>query len=1047
MTLKKLIWFFVAVCTLFTVQAQSNKGSISGKVVDENGEDAIGVTIYLKEIQKGINTGITGEYEIKDITPGTYTLMFQYIGYKNHEQQVVIKAGERLKVDHQLKEDAELLDEVIVVGYGTTLQRDVTGSIEKIKSKDLENTVTPSFEQAMQGRAAGVQITSANGIAGAPIKVNIRGSNSIAAGSDPLYVIDGIPMTSGNFDAGSLGSGSNALTDLNPDDIESIEVLKDAAATAIYGSRGANGVVLITTKKGKEGKTKVKVSVSSGLVNAARKLEFLNASEMLALRDRAKMESGGVMDSPTTPLLQVNNGETWTRADADSLAALGGTNWVDEMLRTGVMQNLNLNASGGNKNLLFYYGGSYRKEQGFLKGNDYQRGNGRINLENKISDRLTIGTSVGLTISKNDRVRTGDAGGLGWAQQIMPYIPAYDENGDIFNPGANPLWYLESQTYVTNGFRSLANIYGNLKINKKLSFRSEFGYDYFNQVEYERNQRNPLDSNSTASSWDRRTNVDNWTTNNFFSYNDSIGDNQVISAILGSSVQSSYTKGVGLGGFNFVNDNLTSPAAADPDDRLSYQYETGYGFVSYFSRVNYKLKDKYLASFSIRRDGSSRFGDNNKFGWFPAISAGWIISEEGKLKDSEKIEFLKLRASYGFAGNANISDFAPLGFYTVAGGYLGNSGIAPSTLANPGLTWEKSKQLDISLEYALFSNRIFGNITYYNKSSYDLLLFVSLPQSTGFSGVLDNIGSLRNSGVEFTVSTKNVAKKNFTWGTDFNIAFNSNKITDVNGLPPDAFESGQPGEGRVIIDHPTGIHYVVESAGIQQQDGQIQAYNVDGTRQLNNDGTNKMYDVQAGTELYYDLNGNLMTFANPTGSFYGDNRRPFGNPVPKFIGGITNNLTYKNLDVSFMFSFVSGNTIYDDPAKNQIGMYRNLNQRTEINDSWTPENTNTNVPALNRYTTPVNSSRFVYDASYIRLRSLSVGYNLPKKRCVKWKIESARVFLNGSNLWLITKFPGWDPEVLRNVDPNSQQGNVSFAGPSLQTPQARIFTAGVKVGF
>ncbi len=1029
---------------LTTALAQT--GNIKGNILDENGEPAFAVTVYIKELNKGVTSDFEGNYDLTNIPAGTYHILFRFVGYKEIVKTVQATNGTVSLPVIELEQTNEMIEEVVVVGYGTTLQRDVTGSIARVKAEDLENVVTPSFEQSIQGRAAGVQITSANGVAGAPVKVNIRGSNSISAGSEPLYVIDGIPMTSGSFDPGSLGSGSNALTDLNPDDIESIEILKDAAATAIYGSRGANGVVLITTKKGKVGKTKFNVSYYSGAIEATRKLDLLNATEMLALRNRARAEAGKDPETATTVLANVNNGDQWTRAMADSFALLGGTNWVDQMIRTGNIHNLSVNATGGSENLLFYYGGTYRKEEGFLVGNDYERVNGRINLENKASERLKIGMTVGLTFSENGRVRTGDAGGLGWAQQMMPYIPVYDENGDLFNPAGNPLWYIENQTFTSNGFRSLSNIYLDYKVLDKVKFRSEFGYDYFNQVEFEFNPRNPFDPNSSASSWDRRTNVKNWTTNNFFTFSDTVGENSVVDALLGMAVQNSYTVGVGLNGYNFVNDFLQNPGTASSDNQGGYAYETGYGFVSYFTRLNYKLKDKYLFSFSLRNDGSSRFGSNSRYGWFPAISGGWILSDEDFLKESKKIEFLKLRASYGFAGNAEIGDFASLGYYVPTNGYAGQNGTAPAQLPNQDLTWEKSKQFDVTLDYAFVNNRIYGNLTYYSKKSYDLLMFLALPTSSGFPGIWQNVGALQNSGVEFTLSTKNLSKK-LMWSTDFNIAFNRNRVVDVSGLPPDAFESGQPGEGRVVIGESAGIHYVVRSAGVQETNGQLTAYNVDGTIQADQDGNPVMNDVNAGTELYYDLNGNHMTFANPTGDFYGDNRVAVGNPVPKFIGGMTNNFKYKNFDLNILLSFVYGNTIYDDPAKSQIGLYKSVNQRNEIENSWNADNSSSTIPSLNQYVTGVNSDRWIYDASYIRLRSLSLGYSLSKKKCNKLKIQSARIFVNGSNLFILTKFPGWDPEVLRNVEPNSQAGNVSFAGPSYQTPQARMVTAGIKLGF
>ncbi|MDP6909277.1 MAG: TonB-dependent receptor, partial [Flavobacteriales bacterium] len=376
--------------------------------------------------------------------------------------------------------------------------------------------------------------------------------------------------------------------------------------------------------------------------------------------------------------------------------------------------------------------------------------------------------------------------------------------------------------------------------------------------------------------------------------------------------------------------------------------------------------------------------------------------------------------------------------------YADSSGVAPVQLDNPNLKWERSQQLDVNLDFAFINSKLYGSVTYYRKTSSDLLMFLSLPTSSGYDGVWQNIGQLENWGVEFSLTSRNLNKK-FKWETTLNLAFNRNKVLDAADLPPDAFESGQPGEGRVIEGYPVGQAFLVEFAGVQAQDGQIGAYNLDGSP-LMNGGSQVMYDVDGGTELFYDRNGNLMTFANPTGGlFYEHHRKPMGSPLPIFYGGISNTLSYAGVDLSFMFSFAYGNTLYDDAAKTQIGNWKSIAQREEILDAWSPDNTDTDVPGLNNYT-PVNSSRFLYDASYLRLRSLTLGYNFSKKMLSKIHLQKLRIYVKGGNLWTLTAFPGWDPEVLRNVDPNSQAGNVSFAGPYLGTPQARTISFGIQIG-
>jgi len=1032
--MKHLYLFILSIIIIVSSYAQ--KASISGVVIDEKNQPMGLVSIVLKNTTIGTTTNLNGEYTIKNLDPGEYIVVANMMGYTKAEKKITLSSGEKKEVNFVLKEDVLLLNQVVVVGYGVKEKREVTGSIETIKTKDLSQiSGSGSFEQVMQGRASGVQVITANGVAGAPVKVNIRGTSSISAGSEPLYVVDGIPITSGDYSSGALGSRTNALSDLNPDEIESIEVLKDAASAAIYGSRGANGVIIITTKKGKVGKTKFEANVSSGIVKETNRLKLLSASEMLALRDRARAELGLTPESPNTPIYG-----SWTRKQADSLAALGGTDWIDKVLQLGNQQQASVSASGGNDKTIFYAGGTYFKEKGFLKGNDYEKINGRINLENNATDKLKLGVNMGLTFTNNHRVPIGDAGGLGDAQRMFPYLPVYNADGSYFYPTrqgypSNPVWELETKKYLVKSFRTIANVFADYSFIQTLKFRSEFGIDVLDQNEDQFDFRNTQDPTSVSSAWNRHTGVINWTTNNFFTYEKEINNIHHFNATLGNSIQRSHTNGVGLNGWNFPSDFYTTPNAADASNKTGYYYETGSAFVSNFFRLNYKLYNKYIAAFSIRNDGSSRFGKNNRYGWFPAISAAWIASDENFFNQFKTLSYLKLRASFGYAGNANIGDFAYLGVYYPNHGYAGNTGIAPGLLPNPNLGWEKSKQLDLTMEWGIFNNRISGTATYYFKRTTDMLLYVSIPSSSGFTSILQNVGKMNNHGYEFTLISRNLTGE-FKWTTDFNISFNRNKVIDLAGLPPDAFESGEPGEGRVIVGYPVGQAYLVQFAGIQQQDGTINVYDLNG----NIVGTEF---VHAGQDLYYDRNGHLMTSNNP--NFY-ENRVPCGNPMPKFLGGITNTFSYKNFELSFLFNFVYGNTIYDDPAKLQIGAWNQVAQRPEILDAWTPENHSNTVPALNYYK-PTNSTRFLYDASYIRLRSLTFSYMLSEKLCKTLKVSTCKVYIGGTNLLTFTKYPGWDPEAMRNVDPNSQQGNVSFAGPSLQTPQAKTLVCGIKITF
>jgi TonB-dependent starch-binding outer membrane protein SusC len=1030
--------------------------SISGKITDSKKETVIGAAITIEGTNKGVASDLDGHYKITDLDAKKYVVIISGLGFAKQKKTVDLTTQKDQVLDVELADDALQLDQVVVVGYGLEQKRDVTGSISTIKAKDINNTVQPSFEQAMQGRAAGVQVTAASGMAGSPVKINIRGSNSISAGSQPLYVIDGIPITTGDFSPGNLGSRTNALADINPADIESMEILKDAAAAAIYGSRGANGVVLITTKKGKAGKTKFDVGYSYGVLSPTNVLKYTTAQELLDLRDKANIE---INDSAESKKNQVGwwNNQPFTRAQADSfVTASGGSDWINETLRRGTLQQANLSASGGNEKTTFYMGGTYRKEEGFLVGNSFERTNGKIAIENKAYENLTIGINSNLSYSINNRVPTGGDGGFGLAQLKMPFIPIYNKDGSYNDPRGNPLWQLENRKFAARVFRAISEAHAEWKITKGLTFRSSFGTDFLNQNEEEFNFRNvqSLDTAEVSSAWDRRTSVLNWTNSNYFNYNFKFKEIHDFTILLGNETQRSKRNGVGLYGEKFPNDYFTQPG--DAAIKRGYSYTTGWSFASFFSRVNYKLKDKYLLSASMRYDGSSRFGDNNKWGAFPGVSAGWILSEEEFIKKIKAISFLKVRASYGQTGNANIGDFASLGYYSSSIGYNGNSAIVPNTLSNNNLRWEKSNQVDVNLDIAFFKNRFAAGVNYYYKTSNDLLLNISVPTSSGYSNILQNKGKLENKGLEISLNTKNIEGK-FTWYTDFNIAFNKNKVIDVEGLQPDAFDADGGGEGRVVEGYPVGQFYVVEWAGVQQQEGSIQLWNSDGSAKTDANGQPIYINVPAGTELFKDKNGNIMTYANPTGGeFYGENRKAIGNPMPKFIGGITNTFTYKGFELSFMFNFVYGNSIYDDAAKTQIGSFNNINQRPDILDAYTQGAPSTEIPALYNNSgsanpksdyVAINSTRWLYDASYMRLRSLTFSYSFKEEWCNKVKLSNLKVFINGGNLLTFTKFPGMDPEVLRNIDPDSEKGNIAFGGPYLGTPQAKTITAGINIKF
>ncbi|MBL4653602.1 MAG: TonB-dependent receptor [Flavobacteriales bacterium] len=1054
--MNKILLGALLIFSCFGVTAQN--GSISGTVTDENEISMPGATVLIKEISQGAATDIDGKYTIENIEPGTYTVVISVIGFISNTYTIELAPDEKKILNSIIKEDVLKLDELIVIGYGTKQKRDVTGSISTIRSEDLENAVTPSIDQALQGKAAGVQITSASGVAGGgSTKIQIRGTNSINAGSQPLIVVDGVPINNADIGANVLGSGTNGLADINMDDVASIDILKDAASAAIYGARGANGVILITTKKGAQGKTKFNFNYKTGIVTETNRLKLLSAKEHLALRDQRSMELYGTKEDSST-VLAYADGNSYTRAEADSFAATGGSDWIDETLQMGNFHEVNLSASSGTEKNRVYFSGAYRDEESFLKGNQFQRIAGRLNVENRTHKNVTIGANIGLTYSINNRVPTGDNGGLGWAQQIPTYIPIYNADGSYFNEAGNPLWYLDNHTFTANRFRSLSNLYTDFKIFDFLSFHTSFGLDYTGLTEDEYQAKNAK-ANSEAWAWERNTNVLNWNNSNYFTFNKKVKEKHDLNVIAGADLQRSYSKGIGIYGYQFTNDNFRNPQQAV--SQSLYSYETGNGILSYYGRLSYKMNNKYLVNLTARTDASSRFSDQHRYGFFPSISAGWIISDENFMKDNKVMNYLKLKASYGLTGNDNIGDFTRYGLYSTGTGYNGGLAIYPVSLANDDLKWEKAKMLDVTTDYAFFNSKISGSFTYFFKQSSDLLLPIQLPTSSGYSQMTINAGVVNNQGIETMLTTHNIDKKNFSWTSDFNYTRIRNKVMDVADLPPDAFESGQPGEGRVIVDYPVGQTYVVQYAGVMDEDGSLTRYEEDGGLMLDENDNTVTVAVDAGEALYYDRNGNLMAFGVDdrgttsdesddvnrfTGTDFYDNRVPRGNPAPKFYAGINNTLRYKAFDLSFLLNVVWGHTIYDDPAKSQIGLINSYAQRPEIQDAWTEDNVDSDVPSLSSTSTPVNSDRYLYDASYIRLRSLTLGYTLPKRICQKIKVSNLKIYATGYNLWTWTKYPGWDPEVMRHVPSNGKEENISFSGPSWQTPQAKIMLIGIKLG-
>jgi TonB-dependent starch-binding outer membrane protein SusC len=1041
--------FFVS---LQFLQAQTKE--VSGKITDaSSGNPLAGVTIKTKGAATNTVSGTDGTFTLQ-VQEKVKALIVSYVGFK--DQEVAITAS---SLSVSLAPADKSLSEVVVVGYGTKIKRDITGSVAKVGAKELANTPVTSFENAIQGRAAGVLVEQQNGKLGQGIKVRIRGSASVTAGNEPLYVLDGIPLITTNLS--SNGAQTNPLSDINSNDIESVEILKDASAAAIYGSRGSNGVVLITTKKGKAGKSKIEFSFYTGTQQPTAKREFLNAQQYVEYFRRAAV-GGANYDFRTNEAFYTSIGVTAQDLIDDNLSFVErrlrrysagnddyktfkvNTNWQDQAFQKAPISQYDISLSGANDKTSFYMSGQYFDQAGIIVRNSYKRYSGRINLEHKVKDWLAIGFNLSYAKSANNRVANDNT--FSTPIQIValsPITPLIDPRTKLIsgaldtltgNPNTNfpvyynPLLSVENAYYKTAVNRTIGSVFGNVDLAKGLSFRTELGLDQLNQTENSYNGPLTVRNSQVAlglgfSGSDQVLNIN---TNNFFRYTTTVADAHNIEAVAGTSFQDQKsTSNTARGELFPGNAYKLLNSAGSPTEAKSFQ--TQFSFLSYFARANYKFKDKYLAAISGRYDGSSRFGANNRWGFFPAASVGWILSEENFLKNSKSISFLKLKASYGLTGNAEIGNFASRGLYS-ANSYANLPGQAPTQLANPDLKWENTTSFDAGLEIGLLKNRISIEADYYTRNTTDLLLNTQVPSTTGFSTQLKNVGALTNKGVELTINTENVITKDFRWSTSINFAKNVNKITNLNGQ-----ELGIGNINRGREGQPLGVFVAREFAGADPANGDALYIKntVDASGKIDRSTTNDYNEAQDVV---------------------------IGNPNPDFIYGINNNFSYKGLDLSILLQGVQGNQIFNGGGQYMSASGSNGfdNQTTDQLQAWSKPGDITNVPEarlfLNNGTN--NSSRYISDGSYLRVKAITLGYNLPKEVLSKLKIERARFYVRTQNLFTITKYKGWDPEVNADyVNVNSSTtsninttNNIAQGQDFYSAPQLKTLVFGVIIG-
>jgi TonB-linked SusC/RagA family outer membrane protein len=994
--------------------------TVKGKVTDaEKGEGLPGVSVLIKGTAKGTTTNPNGEYSLS-IPDNNAVLVFSFVGYEPQELAV----GNRTQLNISLKADIKSLNEVVVVGYGQVKKSDLTGAVATVSVEEIKKVAVTSLDQALQGRAAGVQITQNSGSPGGSTTIRIRGGNSIQGDNEPLYVIDGIPFK--NDGAGS-GSSFNVLSTLNPSDIESMSVLKDASSTAIYGSRGANGVVIITTKRGKAGKSTINLDSYYGVQEVRKKYDVFNGREYAQFVNDANTNEG--------------RAPVYTQAQVDAFGE--GTDWQNEIFRSAPISNYQLSMSGGDERTQYALSGGYFKQNGIVTNSDFDRYSLRLNLDRKLTDRVKVGNSLTINRTLTNQSRTdGDLGSAGLvtiaALQFPPILPVYNPDGTylITSPALsftadNPAALARDSKNRNTALRAFGNVFGEYQIMEGLSLKLLLGADAILQKQdsyLPRSVSSGLAQGGAASIFNGQSIT--WLNENLLTYTKSFGVHN-ISALLGYTQQANRTENNTAASRNFVNDNLSSGNLGAGSVPLVPSSGVGtWGLQSYLARINYGYKDKYLFTASFRTDGSSRFGANKRYGYFPSAAVAWRLSEENFLKNVRVLSDLKLRATYGSTGNqdgiGNYPAYSLLGTQNYIFGNVVSTGIGPAQIANPDLSWETTTQADLGVDVGFFNNRITLNADVYLKRTKDLLLNVTIPSTSGYSSAIKNLGKVENKGIELSISSRNLDGA-FKWNTDLNFASNRNTVLDIGGAPQ--IFAGQVANiaqnvnsGIIRVGEPLGSFYGYVTNGLYQTTDELAA----------------LTDPQArkpGDRKYADLNGDKKIDDN--------DRTIIGRAQPKFLGGISNSFSYKGFELTLFLQGVYGNNILNANRFELEYLSGVNNQNRDMLNRWTPTNTNTDIPRAST-TRPANriSSRQIEDGSYLRLKNAQLAYNLPASVIKALKIQSFRVYVTAQNYLTWTKYSGYDPEVNRFGQDSRSQG---FDYSSY--PAAKTLLVGINVGF
>ncbi|WP_266367580.1 SusC/RagA family TonB-linked outer membrane protein [Tellurirhabdus rosea] len=980
---------------LLSVCAFAQDRVITGRVTSsDDGTPLPGVSVQVKGTSRGTTTDANGTYRLN--ATGDARLVFSFIGYLSQE----VASGNRSTIDVVLQNDATELNEVVVSGYGNvSRKRDVTSAVAQVSGKTIENLPLQSVDRALQGRAAGVQVTALSGQPGGAIQVRVRGQGSINAGNDPLYVIDGVQVSSGEL---STQSSSNVLASLNPNDIESIQVLKGATSSALYGAQGANGVVLITTKRGRAGKTQFNVSVQEGFVDPLKKLDVLTAPEYATLKIEGFVNRAIATNQATDAARQS------AITQYGDPATVQNTDWQDAVFRRGKLRMYDFSASGGEGKTNFYLAGSYNLQEGQVIKSDFRRGTVRLNVDHQATKKLKFETSIGLAATtQNGAIADGAFINSPFlaAALIFPNQPIYKADGTFNAPLTGTFSYnpVQSVTYETRKnvtVQTVSNFALNYEILPGLRFRSFYGIDYANNRDD--NYRDPIVPQFSSTGGDATVSnryTLNWNTNQTLNYSKTFGQHG-LNALLGGEYRQETREVVSARGQGFPNGLFTTLAAAARPITTTGTYTT-WRIASVFSSVNYTFAEKLLLTGTLRYDGSSRFGSNTRWGLFPSISAGYRLSEEPFLKDVPFLSDLKIRAEYGTAGNNLIDNFASRALFGLGGQYVDLPGIRPSQLGNANLSWEVARTIGAGVDFALFNGRVGGSIDLYRKVNDQLLLSRPLPNDSGFGSIFENLGKVENKGIELELNHVNVNTGGLKWETRWNVTFQRNQIKEL-----------LPGQNRIgtslFVGQPIRVHWYPTYAGVNPADGRA---------------------------MWLDTLNNLTYTVQTRDS------RLQGSPIPKGFGGVTNTISYKGFTVEVFLQSQWGNKLLNNNGffmeSSASAGWNNL--RTQLR-RWTTPGQITDVARTyeggtepGSSTVQTFSSKHVENGSYLRLKQVTVGYDLPSAWIRKAGLSRVRLFAQGLNLATWTAYTGFDPEV-----DGTEIGRY---------PQSRQVSGGLQIGF